>query len=403
MATNPSRASGLQPQRFEQLMQQVGNLLESFGGILEGACTLDPKNRALDHLQEMLSETRRKWSAQRFQVAVLALVKSGKSTLINSWLGQEYLPAANTPETSRIVRVRHAQVSKGVLRSNGKVLKRGAAETNRYLRLLNEKGRQVEGSLEEDLVLEAPLVALKGRPLGQQAFEILDTPGPNEAGTPRLQQKVEQVLSEADVIVYVLDYTKLKTAEESSLFTLLEEMRPELLRRCSERLFFIVNKIDMENRNGLSPDETAAYVTKLLRGQFPSLKLTQDRIIPVAAERALLARMVAQGRPSQESLKDFRQIVFGLAMEEATLKECQARAPVLLANSRVAELEKEILAFIYEHRGRLMLQSFLDDLSRYCHQLHNHLVTVSATLKEDHAKLSQRKKELEVDLAKVTV
>ncbi|WP_309892530.1 dynamin family protein, partial [Archangium sp.] len=242
---------------------------------------------------------------QRFQIAVLALVKSGKSTLINSLMGDEYLPAANTPETTHIVRIQHSHERQGELREGTRVLARGAIETNDYLRSLNKQGRESnELPREDELVLEAPLVALGGRPLGTQRFEVLDTPGPNEAGTSALRQKVERVLDNADVIIYVLDYTKLKTAEEQALFELLREMRPELLRRCSERLFFIINKIDLKNRNGLTLSETATYVTELLKSQLPDVALTPDRIIPVAAERALLARIVGQGTPSEKAEVD---------------------------------------------------------------------------------------------------
>jgi small GTP-binding protein len=402
MAGSSSNEKDLRPQQFEQLRTQVGNLLEDFAVILQRVRELDPAHITLSGLVEKHQETRRKWDDQRFQVAVLALVKSGKSTLINAWLGDEYLPAANTPETTRIVRVRHAIGKGGVLRSADGVLARGATETNDYLRNLNKEGRE-SGYVprDDELVLEAPLMALKGSTLGQQRFELLDTPGPNEAGTPMLRSKVEQVLDSADVIVYVLDYTKLKTAEEQLLLETLKDMRPELLRRCSERLFFVVNKIDQENRNGLSPKETASYVAGLIQDLLPDIRLTPERVIPVAAEFALLARIVADREPSEKTLRDFSAKVFGISNEDATLEECRQNAPRLLKKSQVTRLEEEVISFIYRQRGRLMLQSFLDVLHRSLALLGNYLQATQGALKKDHAELVRRKAELEGDLSRI--
>jgi small GTP-binding protein len=399
----PSQSTS-DPQSFQfaEHMKQVGTLLDQFGKVLGRARELDTRNQLLEGLQEKLAKTRRKWEEQRFQIAVLALVKSGKSTLINSWLGDEYLPAANTPETTHIVRIQHSQERHGELREGTRVLASGAAETNGYLRELNKQGREAnELPREDELVLEAPLVALEGRPLGTQRFEVLDTPGPNEAGTSALRAKVERVLDNADVIVYVLDYTKLKTAEEQALFELLKEMRPELLRRCSERLFFVVNKIDLKNRNGLTLSETATYVTELLAQQLPDVTLSPERIIPVAAERALLARIVGQGNPSEKALADFINIVFGISGEDKTLEDCRPHAQDLLQRSRVPRLEEEVLSFIYRNRGRLMLQGLLDDLSRFLKLLENQLLTSEAALKKDHEELVQKKQALEEDLGKI--
>jgi predicted GTPase len=50
-------------------------------------------------------------------------------------------------------------------------------------------------------------LALADSEMEDQRFELLDTPGPNEAGTELLKAKVERLLDEVDVIVYLLDYT----------------------------------------------------------------------------------------------------------------------------------------------------------------------------------------------------
>ena len=54
---------------------------------------------------------------------------------------------------------------------------------------------------------------------------------------------MERLLEGVDCVLYLLDYTKLKTAEEEGLFRRLRAINPQLVARLSSRLFFIVNKV----------------------------------------------------------------------------------------------------------------------------------------------------------------
>lgn len=42
-------------------------------------------------------------------------------------------------------------------------------------------------------------------------MQLLDTPGPNEYAQDALRYRVERLLEGVDAVIYVLDYTKLKT------------------------------------------------------------------------------------------------------------------------------------------------------------------------------------------------
>ncbi|WP_164009902.1 TIR domain-containing protein [Pyxidicoccus trucidator] len=397
------RAGSLQLE-FVQMRTQVGDLLERFAKVLERERKHDTENLLLQDLTRKLQLAQHKWKEQTFQIGVLALVKSGKSTLINCWLGEEYLPASNPPETARIVRIRHtAQAIPGRLFEGEQVAAEGSSSIRAYLKQLNQQSRELDGLPRRDeLVLEAPLDALSTRAMDEQRFEILDTPGPNEAGTDAMRTMVERVLGDVDVIVYVLDYTKLKSTDEQQLFKLLSDMRPDLRKRCSERLFFVINKVDLQNRHGLTPEETQDYVAKLLRQQWPELGVEASRILPVSAEQALLARLVARGAASPEGLGDFRKIMFGKRGQNTTLEQCREVAPELLEESGLQRLETEILSFIYQHRGRLLLQRILDEQQQHLTTFSNILRTASAALKKSHTDLTRRLEGLKGDLAEIS-
>lgn len=361
-----------------------------------------PDNSSLRRTVRGLEKVGEKWAAQSFQVAVLALVKSGKSTLINALLGDQFLPSSNAPETARIVRIRHNPISEGpTLTDGGCCVAVGVRGIHDHLRSLNASLRKSQSNpVQDELVLDAPFASLAGRSLGQQKFEVLDTPGPNEAGTDVLRARVDRLLGEVDVIIYLLDYTKLKTEEEKELFARLSSMRPELLSRFSERLFFAVNKIDLENSRGLSPGETRQYVADVLSTQVRGLNVTPDRVLLVSAEQGLLARLVEGGRADEGVVRDFAKHVFGiLGQRKATLEKCQPHAKELLDASELADLEESIVSFIYANRGRLFLQSVVDDTERHLSSFDNYLRTTSRALQIGLKELERHVNRLEMELA----
>lgn len=339
----------------------------------------------LESFEHLLS-LRDKLRNQTFQIGVIALVKSGKSTLINAILGNEFLPSGNAPETARIVRVKHnPELPNGRLVDGSKVPCEGANAIQYYLRDLNVNFRKTFAYVPEDeLVLEAPLHAFKDEAFKTQKFDILDTPGPNEAGAEALRTKVERLLHDVDVIIYLLDYTKLKTEEEKSLFARLSDTRTELIKQYESRLFFVVNKIDMQNRTGLKPNETASYVVDILKKQIPNLQITQDRVILISAENALLSRLIDTDRASPAAIKDFIKKVFGeLAEDEISPEEFKPKAPELLKRSKFQDFENKILTFIFKNRGYILLQSIIGDIGRRVAKIHNISATAFTTAKRD--------------------
>ena len=385
---------------FTAARREIERVIKEFQQLVNGEVSLDP---SLEDIFEELTDIEEMWREKSFQVAVLALVKSGKSTLINALLGSECLPSSNTPETARIVRIRHEPAAdEPVLEKASVQIATGVADIRTELRSLNASQRKADSTpAEDELTLSAPIVCLAGRSLGEQRFEVLDTPGPNEAGADILRARVDGLLGKADVIIYLLDYTKLKTEEEKWLFTRLSSMRPELLKQCSERLFFVVNKIDLQNRSGLSQGETRDYVAYLLSEQVPGLTILPERVLLVSAEQGLLARIVESGQADDGVRRDFARRVFGLGGKDKTIEQCQSAARELLNESKLEALEENIISFIYKNRERVFLQSVVERLDNFHAEFDNRLCVLSKSLNEHIDVLAQKCRELENNL-KVT-
>jgi GTPase Era involved in 16S rRNA processing len=93
--------------------------------------------------------------------------------------------------------------------------------------------------------------------------------------------QVERLLDRVDAAIYLLDYTKLKTAEEAQVLERLKAINPGLVGRLSSRLFFAVNKIDQAEQScGLGEDETREYVADLVTRQLncPDFRLHPDQV-----------------------------------------------------------------------------------------------------------------------------
>ena len=388
---------------FEVILKETKRIYQGAEVLVKGAINKDPQNIHLKNTYKGLEQVGKKLTEQNFQVAVLALVKSGKSTLINALIGGQYLPSSNAPETARIVRIRHQSGNGPSLTDGNSRVATGVKDIHSHLRLLNAAVRQ-RGSApsEDELILSAPLACLDGKSMGEYKFEVLDTPGPNEAGTDILQEKVNRLLDDVDVIIYLLDYTKLKTKEEKKLFERLSSMRPELLKRFSERLFFIVNKIDLQNSRGLSQEKTQQYVADLLSKQVNGLQVSPERVLLVSAELGLLARLVAGGHADCGVVRDFAKHAFGILAEGKTIEDCKPFAEAILDQSKLTSLEESILSFIYKKRSQLFLQIILDDLQRHLSMFQNYLMTASKSLKMNIDELKRKASQIEQELETAT-
>lgn len=97
--------------------------------------------------------------------------------------------------------------------------------------------------------------------------------------------QVERLLCGVDAAVYLLDYTKLKTAEEAAMLGRLRSLNPELVRRLCTRLFFVVNKLDAaDTAGGLGEDETREYVAQVSGGALCVFDAHDDARISKLAE-----------------------------------------------------------------------------------------------------------------------
>ncbi len=381
---------------FNEKEQQMEKLLEEVQLLLQELKGSSMNYEWLPEIQERLQKAQLKWNKRRFKVSVMALVKAGKSTLLNAWIGDEYLPSATVAETMRVIQIRHNPNRKvGTLFEKDKELAKGPGPVRKKISDLNKEAREKQIGNLPNLNLEVNVAALSETKLGKFGFDILDTPGTNEAGLTPLRAQVERIAMESDVLIYLLDFTKLNTQDEEAILKNLKSWKVRLFSNHIGRVFFVVNKVDQVNRHDkekqMAGEAIQIYVQKLLKKHL-DLEVSMHDIVLLSAERALLSRRVETGQATKGQLNDFKKIAFGEMWEEASGKGMLELAiKTILKKSGFSGLNNQVLNVVTRNSSKILIQSVFEEIQYVVNEVGNNIkVTIAAleSSKEEIAILS---------------
>jgi GTPase SAR1 family protein len=380
--SKPHKKKDSKQQRdFENRISLTNKLFEKSIEIISKE--IRDENIKASEILESIKQSYQQCKNQIFQIAVMAMVKSGKSTFLNALLGNEFLPMANVPETSVPVKINHSDNSNGVL-LNGKSKIEGATKIKSHLESINAEKRKKGFQFEVEFNLHAPFKVLEEKKMTGIKFEILDTPGFGEAITEitvgkSIDQSNTELIDKISAIIYILDYTKLKTEDEDSVLEKLTKMRSDIFEKIQDRMFFIINKIDEENRHSLSPDKAIDYVFNLISAKMPNV--LRQHFLTLSASEALDARLILNGNASAEVKQDFGKVAFGRkagVMDESAYSK---EASEVLLSSGILQVENNIINYIFENRSRIFIEGIQDNLKRLLKEFKNKFViTAEGTL-----------------------
>lgn len=262
----------------------------------------------VDNLNEMglaingsaLLDLKKKLESDNFKVLVIGEFKNGKSTFINSLMGNKVLPAYSTPCTAVINEVIYGKDPKVTLYFKNPLPKEISTDiTARAMQHLKKfEGKEVPpiefdvddlvdyvaipdptkdqaDSIKElpysKVVLEYPIE------LCHDGIEIIDSPGLNENGT---RTKVtEEYLNQADAILFVFRCPKIAGASEIDYIT------NQIHARGHNDIFFICNAI-----NQIPEEEQDRLIRFGNKKISPLTALGKDGIFYVDASGALKAK-----------------------------------------------------------------------------------------------------------------
>ncbi|MEG2197870.1 MAG: dynamin family protein, partial [Cellulosilyticaceae bacterium] len=214
---------------------------------------------------------------KQIEIAIIATMSSGKSTLINAMIGKEILPSKNEACTATIMRIKHNPKEEEfkITQENEERVSKKVTEIE--LTQLNENPELIE-------------IALEGKIHGLQAahqITLIDTPGPNNSLNQTHKKITYEFLYKNPeiIILFVLDGTKILTDDEDYLLDSMIELTKKGNSFRESHFIFVINKSDVfREKDNMNSIKTNVH-KKLQEKGF-----NKPQIIFAAAEAALLER-----------------------------------------------------------------------------------------------------------------
>ncbi|WP_342405622.1 dynamin family protein [Brevibacillus sp. FSL K6-2834] len=234
--------------------------------------------------------------SSEFEIAVIATVSSGKSTLINALLGQELMPSKNAACTATIVSIKNVDHRQEFV---ARCLDHNGREVEPLQPIDIEKMKEFNESEDISLIeMEGKIPAISSQKMN---LVLLDTPGPNNSRNAAHKEHTFRVIKgeTKPMVLYVLNTTALSTNDDSSLLDSVAEQMKSGGKQSKDRFIFAVNKIDE-----LDPDtETIEDTLRNVREYLYEKGIENPNIYPVSAEMAKLIRMAQNGHPLTKKQK----------------------------------------------------------------------------------------------------
>ena len=219
-----------------------------------------------------------------FEMAVVATMSSGKSTLINSILGRELLPAKNEATTANIARIHDIDDTdhfraESFDKDGNKIGEVDPLTAEDMERLNNIDGENPASVVE--IYGDIPGIESKNIRL-----VLSDTPGTNNSCTAEHEKHTMDLLN-ADykpMIIYVLNATQLETNDDNNLLSNVARLVKSGDRQSRDRFLFVLNKADE-----FDPDKAETVARKIddvKRYLFDKHGIENPRVFPTSARLA---------------------------------------------------------------------------------------------------------------------
>lgn len=307
----------------KNVLQELDKLVETF------------KESPVEELRS--EELQQRYQQERkndFDMAVVATMSSGKSTLINALLGCDLLPAANDATTAKITRIHDCDDKEGFTvqcsTRQGEILHKIKPVTPELLDEYNKDDKVFYVDLDGDIP------GISGSML---RLNILDTPGPNNSATQEHRDVTNTVLHDKErqpIILYVMDSTKPEDESDAALLKDIAETIKRGGKQTQERFVFVMNKADMLDE---SEDGKIGDVLRRRQAYLQRCGIDATQIIPVSANAAKLLRMQQKG----ETLTKKQQGFLVYALSDMNLDEDALLSPACRAElNRKKEEAKQV-------------------------------------------------------------
>ena len=270
---------------FRVQREHLGSMLSQAAGVVNDL-NMTSASENLDKLSQKVNN-------DTFKIQVVGTFSNGKSSVINSLLGEEILPAYALPTTAVINEVKYGEKKEAILHFRNplpetlpqslspKALEHMKQHGMKDIPPLRIEYNEIEdyvvihmGDDPQEMLMESPYEKVElfwPLPILKEGVEIIDSPGLNETTTRA--RVTMNYLSKADAILFVFSADRLCSTDE------MEFVENNLQAYGFTDPFFVVNKFDL-----IKPQEVERVK------QFAELRLrdfTTNPIYYISAQDAL--------------------------------------------------------------------------------------------------------------------
>lgn len=378
--------------RFDsQSFENIHNEIDNFGLRLQQYLTEyrqaqyseDQANDGLDSLDKDIKIALQALQEKRYEVAVVAPMKAGKSTFLNAIIGADVLASESAActicrtdvkhikphEPAQLLEYRDDGSSQVIAQGNPHEIQKRFLEHTRQIR--NQMAQDQEMELPTRFELRHPIESIDG--LSSLAgFTLIDTPGPNEwssgeltSAKVALKRSALEALRSCNAVLFILNYRSFKDNAVTELFEAIVQGRDELIRASNSRIYFILNQVDLRSESDPSLDETV----ESLKSELVNFGFQCPQVYPTSALQGLLAKLIDRKIASENHIRDFKKFFSARYSKENEEGDLITPRPEKIANEAIKDsgilaVQEEIFTTVIQESGWNLLSDALSRLDK---------------------------------------
>lgn len=210
-------------------------------------------------------------------------MSAGKSTLINSLLAQQLMPAKSQACTAKVTEIYDNDKDIFTVRAyadDDALLESSENADYNFMNQLNDRNDISRIVVEGDI----PFINAS-----DTALELLDTPGPNNSSNQMHKQIAYNAISSSanNLVIYILNATQLETNDDHALLSYVSDVIRSGGKQAHDRFLFVVNKMDeLKTNNG----DNIEVIMNNVRAYLEGHGIEDPQIFPCSAYYALMLR-----------------------------------------------------------------------------------------------------------------
>ncbi|MEG4023205.1 dynamin family protein [Microcoleus sp. S13C4] len=353
-------------------------LLQYLKEFRDGLRIQGDESQGLQSIEDEINKALKALQDQKYQVAVIAAMKAGKSTFLNSIIGADVLASETAActicrtdvrhikpgETPKLLEYREGERKPVILVEGdaGEIQKKFLQRT-REIREQGNPDNTTRFEIEHPIEAISQLSSLTG-------FTLVDTPGPNEWESANfnineLKQTALEALRTCNAILFILNYASYKDNAVADLFKDVVENRKDFIAENTGKIYFILNKVDQKTER----DKEIADVIKDLERELVGFGFCNPVIYPASSRQGLLAKLIQQGKATDNEIKDFEDFFSAKYAERdekgrRVIPLPEEIAPRALQDSGILNIQETVIQKITQNSGWNLLSEVVAEIDK---------------------------------------